>query len=138
MSEVSGRGIGRISIDASLHDLYKELSEGNDSEVAPFRTMKDVFMTAACFGYRRGLSQPISGAKRQIFHWAQFSEQIDIPILKAIAISTSGNVQILADQEQIVQIAEGYANAGIQDLQSHLASRVDQPLWALVSLIRSL
>lgn len=136
MSEVSNRGVGRISIDASLHDLYKELSEGNDPEKAPFRTMKDIFMLAACLGYQRGEKKPVSGTKRQIFHWTQFSEQVDVPILKAIAIATTGDVQVLADQERIVQIAEDYANSGIQELRSQVADQLGQPLWALVSTVR--
>ena len=40
-----GRGNIRVSIDSSMHEVYKELSEGNDPEKAPFRTMKDVFIT---------------------------------------------------------------------------------------------
>jgi dnd system-associated protein 4 len=136
MSEVSSRGVGRISIDASLHDLYKELSEGNDPEKVPFRTMKDIFMLAACLGYQRGERKPIRGAKRQIFHWAQFSEQVDVPILKAIAIATTGDVQVLADQERIVQIAEDYANAGVYQIRGQVVDQLGQPLWGLVGLVR--
>lgn len=136
MSETSSRASGRVSIDASLHELYKELSEGNDPEKVPFRTMKDVFMLAACLGYRRGQSRAISGAKRQIFHWAQFSEQVDVPILKAIAIAVTGDVQILADQERIVQIAEEFANAGIQELRAQVADLLEQPLWGLINIVR--
>lgn len=132
MSDASSRGVGRISIDASLHDVYKELSEGNDPEKAPFRTMKDIFMLAACLGYRRGQSRAISGAKRQIFHWTQFHEQVDVPILKAIAIATTGDVQVLTDQERIVQIAEEYANAGFQELRVLVLDQLEQPLWGLV------
>jgi len=136
VSETSSRASGRVSIDASLHELYKELSEGNDPEKVPFRTMKDVFMLAACLGYRRGQSRAISGAKRQIFHWAQFSEQVDVPILKAIAIAVTGDVQILADQERIVQIAEEFANAGIQELRAQVADLLEQPLWGLINIVR--
>jgi dnd system-associated protein 4 len=132
----AARGSGRISIDSSLHDLYKQLSEGNNLETAPFRTMKDVFMLAACLGYRRGEPKPIVGKKQQIFHWAQFSEQVDVPILKALAIAWTGDIQVLGDQEQIVQIAEEYANAGIQELKSVVVDQLGQPLWNLVELTR--
>jgi dnd system-associated protein 4 len=136
VSETSSRASGRVSIDASLHEFYKELSEGNDPEKVPFRTMKDVFMLAACLGYRRGQARAIGGAKRQIFHWAQFSEQIDTPILKAIAIAVTGDVQILADQERIVQIAEEYANAGIQEIRAQLTEQATLPLWSLIGIVR--
>ncbi|HNP87516.1 MAG TPA: hypothetical protein PKK78_15310 [Kouleothrix sp.] len=137
MSDTAGRGSGRVSIDASLHELYKQLSEGNNPENAPFRTMKDVFMLATCLGYRRGLPKPIVGKKQQIFHFTQFSEQADMPILKAIAIAKTGDIQVLADEDLIVQIAEEYANAGIQELKAQVVDQVGQPLWSLVDLIRT-
>jgi len=137
MSETTTRGSGRVSIDSSLHDLYKQLSEGSNLENAPFRMMKDVFMLAVCLGYRRNQYKPIEGSKRQIFHWAQFSEQIDVPILKAVAIARTGDIQVLGDPDQIIEIAEAYANAGIQELKSQVVDQVGQPLWSLVELVRS-
>jgi dnd system-associated protein 4 len=137
MSDTAARGSGRVNIDGSLHDLYKQLSEGSNPENAPFRTMKDVFMLAAYLGYRRGQPKPIAGSKRQIFHYTQFSDQVDMPILKAIAIATTGDIQVLADPEQIVQIAEEYANAGIQELKAQIVDQIGQPLWNLVELVRS-
>jgi dnd system-associated protein 4 len=136
MSDTAGRGSGRVSIDSNLHELYKQLSEGNNLESAPFRTMKDVFMLAACLGYRRNQRKPLIGSKRQVFHYTQFSDQIDMPILKAIAIATTGDILVLANQEQIVQIAEEYANAGVQELKAQVVDQVGQPLWSLVDLIR--
>lgn len=137
MSDTVIRSTERVSIEASLHELYKQLSEGNNPENAPFRTMKDVFMLAACLGFRRGQRKPLAGSKRQIFHWAQFSEQVDVPILKAIAIATTGDVLVLGNQERIIQIAEEYANAGIQELKVQVVEQVGQPLWNLVHAIRS-
>jgi dnd system-associated protein 4 len=136
MSETAPRGSLRVSIESSLHDLYKQLAEGTNPESAPFRTMKDVFMLAACLGYRRGQRKPIAGSKRQIFHWAQFSEQVDEPILKAIAIATTGDIQVLGDLEQVVQIAEEYANAGFSELNAQVLDQSGQPLWGLVELVR--
>ena len=136
MSDI-GRGNIRVSIDGGFHELYKELSESNDPEKAPFRTMKDIFMLAACLGYRRGQRKPLSGRKQQIFHWAQFADQVDVPILKAIAIATTHDILVLGDPEQIVLIAEEYANAGIQELTSQVKGGLGQPLWATVDLIRA-
>lgn len=135
MSDV--RGNIRVSIDGSFHGLYKELSEGNDPEKAPFRTMKDVFMLAACLGYRRGQRKPVTGRKTQIFHWAQFSEQVDVPILKAIAIASKHDILVLSTPDEIVQIAEEYANAGIHDLISQIKEGMSQPLWEVVNVIRN-
>jgi len=138
MSDASSRVSGRISIDTSLHEFYKELSDGSDPEKTPFRSMKDIFMLAACLGYQRGQARPIAGSKRQIFHWQQFSAQVDEPILKAIAIATTGDIQVLSDQERIIQIAEEFANAGIEELRLQIVDHPEQPLWALISLLRTM
>lgn len=130
-----GRGSIRVSIDSSFHDLYKELSDGHDPEKSPFRTMKDIFMLCACLGYRSNTAKPVVN-KRQIFHWAQFSEREDVPILKAMAIAKTGDIQVLNDPEEIVRIAEEYANAGFEELRAQIVEQGDQPLWELVNLIR--
>jgi dnd system-associated protein 4 len=130
------RGSIRVSIDSTLHELYKELSEGSDPEKVPFRTMKDIFMLAVCLGYRRGQRKPIIGSKRQIFHWAQFSDHFDIPILKSISISTTNGIQVLSEPERIVEIAEEYANIGIQEINSHYINNGSYNLWNLVGTIR--
>ena len=124
----------RISIESGLHDIYKQLAEGNNPETTPFRTMKDVFMLAVCLGFRRGQRKELISAKRQIFHWAQFSEQIDVPILKAIAIAATGEVEVLNEQDMILRIAEEFANTGIQDIQTFVTEQLGQPLWNLINL----
>jgi hypothetical protein len=55
--------------------------------------------------------------------------------LKAIAIATTGDVEVLNAQSTIVEIAEAYANIGIQDLQVHIIEGTGQPLWNLVDHI---
>lgn len=136
MSNPVSRSGGRVAIDASLHDLYKELTEGKDIEKAPFLTMKDVFMLAVCLGYRRGQRKPIAGKQQQIFHWAQFSDQVDMPILKAIAIAVTGDVLVLSDFGKVVELAEEYANAGIHEVRTKVADYSGEPLWGLVDLVR--
>lgn len=131
----SRRNSIRISIDSSFHELYKALSDGKDIEKAPFKTMKDLFMLAVCLGYRRNQRRPIN-SKQQIFHLTQFSEREDLPILKAIAIATTGDVQVLADIEKIITIAEEYAQAGFLEIKSTIVNQPNQPLWELVQLIR--
>jgi dnd system-associated protein 4 len=124
-----------IYIDESVHDIYKQLSEGGDPEAAPFKTMKDVFMWAASLGYRMGERRPLTGKRVMIFRWAQFSNQVDVPLIKAIAISDSSQVGILASQNDILTAAEEFANAGVYELRSVLIDEHGQPLWNLTSLI---
>ena len=106
-----------VVIDESVHNIYRQLTEGNDLMTAPFRTMKDVFLWAACIGSRMGNGKPILGKKLTIFRWAQFSTQIDLPIIKAIVLSDSqGEIEIIQDQDRTLQVIENFANAGISEL----------------------
>ncbi len=124
-----------VSIDDSVHNIYKRLTEGNDPVDVPFPTMKDVFMWAASLGYQRGERKPIRGKRTTIFRWAQFSPQTDIPLIKALAIADSGDVDVLMSQEDVLTAMEEYANAGIIALESRLSNANDQNLWNLVDLL---
>lgn len=124
-----------VTIDESVHEMYKRLTDGTDPVAAPFRTMKDVFMFAACLGYQKGKPQRLKGKKQIIFRWAQFSPQTDIPILKAIAIASKEDVNVLQTQNEILTIAEEYANAGIHELCSRVLGEHGQALWNLVNLV---
>jgi len=124
-----------VVIDEAVHEIYKQLTEGNDPANVPFRTMKDVFMWAACLGYRRGERRPLTGKRVTIFRWAQFSPQIDIPILKALAIADTGDINVLLNQDEVLTIAEEYANAGIHELRAGVLDQYGQPLWNLVAML---
>lgn len=129
------RSTGRVSIEASVHDFYKQLTTAKNAEESPFLTMKDLFMLAACIGFQMKQSKPL-GRREQPFHYSVFTEAEDIPILKAIAIANTGDVAVLSEPERIVEIAEQYANAGIHEIRSVVAENAGQPLWNLVEAIR--
>jgi dnd system-associated protein 4 len=124
-----------VGIDEAVHDIYKQLTEGNDPVVVPFRTMKDVFMWAACLGHQIGERRPLIGKRVTIFRWAQFTPQTDVHLLKALAIADSRDVNVLLSQDEILTIAEEYANAGIHELRTSLLEEYGQPVWNLIEII---
>ena len=136
MVDKTSRTSGRINIEVNLRELYEQLTRGTDPEQVPFRTMKDVFMLAACIGFMRDQFRPLSGTKHQPFHYSVFSEQVDIPILKAIAIMNTGNIEVLTDMDAVAAIAEGYANYGIHEIKAHIIDSEGSPLWNLVEAVR--
>lgn len=121
-----------VTIDESSHEFYRELTEGSDAVSSPFRTMKEVFMWAATLGYATGERLEITGKRVLIFRWAQFSTQVDIPIVKAIAIADSNDLTIVECQDEMLKAAEEYANRGIRELRSAVEAGNSQPLWVLV------
>jgi len=126
-----------VAVDEAIHEIYRQLIEGNDPVSVPFRTMKDVFMWAACLGYRHGERRPLTGKRVTIFRWAQFTPQVDVPLLKALAIADSGDVNVLLSEDEILTIAEEYANAGIHELRAGVLDEYGQPLWNLVAMLGS-
>jgi dnd system-associated protein 4 len=130
-------GRDTIGIEKSVHEIYKQLTEGNNPTDSPFKSMKDVFMWAAVVGFQNGEPLSIDGKREVVFRWAQLSPQTDIPLLKAMAIATGKEFDVLLDRDTILTIAEEYANAGIREIQQELLGQSGQPLWNLVSLIKS-
>jgi dnd system-associated protein 4 len=124
-----------VTIDESVHYIYKELTDGLDPVSVPFKTMKDVFMWAASLGYKRGERRPIAGKKQTIFRWAQFSSQTDLPVVKAISLANINDISVLLSQDEMLNVVEEYANAGIHDLRSRLYDEHGQPLWNLVETL---
>ena len=134
------KGSDRVSIESEVHEIYKQLSEKSSQypEMAPFLLMKDVFMWALALGVGKGKRRPLSGNKEQIFRWDQFSQDIDVPALKTIALAETEDVEILLREDNILRIAEEYANEGIRELKSELIDQPAKPLWNLVDLVRKI
>lgn len=136
--EPEAKGSDRVAIDKDVHQLYKDLSERStqNPETSPFLTMKDVFMWAVALGVNEGKRRPLSGSREQIFRWEQFSPDIDVPTLKAIALAETGEVEILLREDQILRIAEEYANAGIYEIKRKIVDQPGEALWNLAQLAR--
>ncbi len=131
------KGSDRVGIDAGVHQLYRDLTERSNEnpESAPFLLMKDVFMWAVALGIQVGKRLPLSGSRTQVFRWDQFSQDLDVPVLRAIAIAETGDVEVLRRDDQVLRIAEEYANTGIWEIKEELVNQSGQPLWNLVSKV---
>ncbi len=132
------KGSDRVSIEDAVHDIYKLLSErsGQSPETEPFILMKDVFMWAVALGVKKGKRRPLQGGKEQIFRWDQFSQDVDVPALKIIALAETSDAEILLQEDQILRIAEEYANEGIRELKNELLDQPGEALWNLVNILR--
>src|SRR5437773_1581424 len=109
-----------VAIDEAAHDIYKQLTEGSNILEVPFKTMKDVFMWAVCLGAKLNMRRPLTGKKITIFRWSQFDPQVDVPLLKAIAIADGSDINVLLRRNDILTVAEEYANGGIYELRSSM------------------
>jgi len=127
----------RVLIDESVMPIYRELrAEGSsDPEEKPFSTFKDIFMLAACLGFATGRDlQKLPGNTKTDIRETIFSEN-DLVVLKAIAISHVGDVEVLSTPGEILRIAEGFAHIGISEVKRYLLDTSGLPLWNLVDLV---
>lgn len=136
MSEVEVFRKERVLIDESVAEIYRELRADANSqpEQSPFTTNKDIFMLAACLGYRSGQRQVLPSGKKLDIRESVFLES-DLTVLKAIAIADTGDVAVLSQPGEILKIAEEYAHAGMIDVRSYLLDDVGRPLWNLLQLV---
>ncbi|MBI3825589.1 MAG: hypothetical protein HY294_06320 [Candidatus Rokubacteria bacterium] len=121
----------RVSVDAASHEFYRTLTSGEES---PFKTMKDLFLVAACLGFQLNKRVPLE-RRQQVFAWSIFSPQDDIPVLRALAIAATGDVKVLLDQGELLTIAEEYANGGISLIEQRVAQEPGDRLLKFAELV---
>ena len=125
----------RIHIDESHHEIYEDLTTKREhDDLAPFKTMKDLFLLAALIGYRRGKRIPVE-KRRNVFTWAQLSSQEDVPVLRAIAIAETGDVEVLTNSDALLTIVEEYANGGMAEIQEQVAEMPGRGIGNLVGFL---
>jgi len=124
----------RIQIDESVIDIYKVLSEGDSPEDVPFNTMRDIFLLAACTAFENGSTRtPLPASSKKITIRQDVFGDDGLAVMRALAIAATGDVATLADEGQVLTIAEELAHIGIHDLQNQLLNSLGRPLWNLVS-----
>jgi dnd system-associated protein 4 len=136
MSDTEYTRTDRVYIDESAIEFCRQLRKESNSEPeqAPFDTLKDMFMLAACLGFQNGRrTRPRKGEGGEVMIKV-FTED-DWAILKAIAIADAGEIEVLGRLSEILGIAEEYANSGIHDLKAYLVDAGGRPLWNLVNLL---
>ncbi len=133
------RARDRIRIDKSHHSIYVALTKSRENagqeDLPPFESMKNIFMLAAFIGYHEKKRVPLGKDKEMIFAWAQFSHDTDVPLLRALALTVTGDIDILTDQEEILTIAEEYANGGIIEVQNQVEDMPGDRITNLVDLL---
>jgi hypothetical protein len=96
-----------------------------------FKTMKDVFMMSVYLGTRLGKPKELDGKKMSPFKGNLLSHDEQLYLLSA-AIGWKKDPNVIADPQQVVRIAEQFANAGVWKLDEILSTSAEGPLWDLV------
>ena len=129
----------RIRIDKIHHPIYITLTKSRENEnhqdLPPFESMKNIFMLAIFIGYNEEKRIPLGKDKEMIFAWARFSPEEDVPLLRALALSETEDIEVLTDQDRILTIAEEYANGGIIEIQKQVEDMPGDRITNLVDLL---
>ena len=131
----------RIRIDKIHHPTYIALTKPRENEnhqdLSPFESMKNIFMLAIFIGYNEEKRIPLGKDKEMIFAWARFSPEEDVPLLRALALAETEDVEVLTNQDRILTIAEEYANGGITEIRKQVEDMPDDRIINLVDLLRN-
>ena len=65
-----------------------------------------------------------------------FTPQEDVPVLQALAIAETGDVEVLRDRDNLLTIVEEYADGGILDIKSQIAEIPGNRVGNLVGLLQ--
>ena len=126
----------RIHIAEDHHPIYQQLvKRGNDDpDNYPFATMKDLFMMAATVGLKNGKYKP-KKATKDIFAGSVFDQKNDIPVLAAIAYAHKKDFEVLFNEQEMIQIVEGYACGGINILSKELLRPNRKAIFNLINYV---
>jgi len=124
-----------FSVTEKAHTVLDKYSQthpglGKKPESAPFKTMKDVFMAAIYIGAKLGHPRPLDGKRVSPFKGIVFDHD-EQTFLRALAIGSTNDPDIISDPQKVARIAEEYANAGIWELEKILTATQEGPLWDL-------
>jgi dnd system-associated protein 4 len=108
----------RLYIRKSDRAEYSRLLEKD----SPFKEKenKDLFMMAMVVGFHAG--NRIGLDKKEGFIRVEYLNPIEESIIKTIAISEEGSLDILLDKKKVYSIAEEYATGGIKLLKDEVFS----------------
>ena len=131
----------RAYVEERQIEMYRQLAGIRDkgrkgtsyANPVAYTSLKDVFLMAVAMGVKIGRRTPLRDRKELIMT-SYLNNYPDMAVLNAIAIADREDIGVLVDQDEIVTIAEEYANAGFDELSRRLLAP-GTPLMNLASCV---
>lgn len=113
-----------LHIDEERREMFESLQ---NSENSPFfdAANHDLFMSALGYGQANTMPEKIKNEKTAYFGRTSLSETQQA-VVEAVAVSEERDVRVLRDQRMVYEIAEKYANAGIDLLHGRVFGPSDE------------
>ena len=133
-----------INVPIEFHEAFTRYCQRSAEAVidqSPFPRMVDLWFLSVCVAARLSL-KPIDIAKydtRKIIDGSIFSsDPWRVHTLMLIAISKSGDVQIVSEPRKMMALANGLAVAGLPKVIEMLKEGDAEPIWNLSDAVDSL
>jgi len=110
--------IDRLYVDKRDVNVFNRLKE-KDSPFAGSQN-KDVFLAAMVVGYHEG--SKIELKNKEGYVREEYLNPRELALIRAIAVTDKGNLEVLLDKQEIFSIAEQYATGGIEILKAKALS----------------
>lgn len=130
-----------INIPTEFHEEFTRYCQRSANAIidqSPFQRMVDLWFLSVCVAARQGL-EPADIAKydtRKIIDGSIFgSDPWRVHALMLIAISKSGDVQIVSEPRKMISLANGLAVAGLPKVIDMLKDGDAEPIWNLSDAI---
>lgn len=109
------------NIDPRNHEIYKKLSDKNNV-ASPFqgREFADIFIYSMAIGYHMKIRVPL---KKKLGLFLVNVIKNREWILNSIAVAEINSIDVLLRKQEVIRIAEEYANGGIKELEKQILSR---------------
>lgn len=131
----------RAYVDKSQIESYRQLAGVGDSgkksvngdQISPFKSLKDVFLLSVCIGVRIGKRTPLKD-RQEVVLTSYLNNHQDMAFLRAVAIVEQAEIEVVGNTNEVLTIAEEYANTGFEELRRRLNS-AGIPVENLVELV---
>jgi hypothetical protein len=110
--------VDRVYVDRKDLADFNRLKE-KDSPFSNCQS-KDIFLAALVVGYHEGGRIPLKN--REGYFRTEYLTDEERTLIKAVAIATEGDLNVLLDEQKIYSIAEEYATGGISLLKARVFS----------------
>ncbi len=114
----------RVKVNKKYHPVYRALTQEVATRHRVFEQHGDLFTLCAVLGARVGQS---SEDRREFLFWSWTLNKYQQTALTALAVAESKDYDILAKPETIIQVAESYADAGMELLFSEVLNDYRRP-----------
>lgn len=114
----------RVSVNKKYKKIYQGLTQNSNLRKSIFERHAKVFTFCAALGFKNDQRRALNSGEIENLFLSETLEEHDLTVIYSIAINTNpeNNYNIISDKNEMLSIAEEYANAGMEILIDEVLS----------------